>query len=185
MHGTSTARADRVGRPVEIAPMHVPRKRADRAGGCWSRALLGLGGGWQLVRIRSTRRPWRQPSRRDLRAQPARGDGAATSADDVVVTLPATTSPSPRRTSSPAPAATSTSARSTSAIASRRASCWPDHGAPSSTIQIAQAEATLAQQLEATCSRRRPTRELAQVTTARQPLVKEGWVTHSKATPIA
>ena len=57
--------------------------------------------------------------------------------------------------------------------------------APEVEHQIAQAEGTLAQ-LKATLQQAKANRDLAQVTWDRDgKLVQKGWVTNSKATPIA
>jgi hypothetical protein len=89
-------RADRVARPVEIAPMHHPDKR--RRWGGW---LLGLAvllvlsggvalGGWRYVSRHSAALAASE-QRRDL-VPSLRLAAVRASADDVVVSLPATTS---------------------------------------------------------------------------------------------
>jgi RND family efflux transporter MFP subunit len=173
--------ADRVGRPVEIAPMHHPDKRRR-----WGGRLLGLAvllvlsggvtlGGWRYVSQRSAALAASE-QRRDLvpslRLAPVRA-----SADDVVVSLPATTS---------AFSVADIFARASGYIEKRevdigdrvkKGQLLAQIVAPELDHQIDQAEATL-KQLEASVRQAQANRDLAQVTWDRDSgLVQKGWVT--------
>jgi RND family efflux transporter MFP subunit len=172
---------DRVGRPVEIAPLHHPDKRRR-----WGVRLLGLAvllalsggvtlGGWRYV---SQHRAALAASeqRRDL-VPSLRLAAVRASADDVVVSLPATTS---------AFSVADIFARASGYIEKRevdigdrvkKGQLLAQIAAPELDHQIAQAEATL-KQLEATVRQAQANRDLAQVTWDRDSvLVQKGWVT--------
>jgi RND family efflux transporter MFP subunit len=174
-------RADRVARPVEIAPMHHPDKR--RRWGGW---LLGLAvllvlsggvalGGWRYVSQHSAALAASE-QRRDL-VPSLRLAAVRASADDVVVSLPATTS---------AFSVADIFARASGYIEKRevdigdrvkKGQLLVQIVAPELDHQIAQAEATL-KQLEATVRQAQANRDLAQVTWDRDSgLVQKGWVT--------
>ena len=173
--------ADRVGRPVEIAPMRHPEKRRR-----WSGRLLGLAvllvlsggvtlGGWRYV---SQHRAALAASeqRRDL-VPSLRLAAVRASADDVVVSLPATTS---------AFSVADIFARASGYIEKRevdigdrvkKGQLLAQIVAPELDHQIDQAEATL-KQLEASVRQAQANRDLAQVTWDRDSgLVQKGWVT--------
>jgi RND family efflux transporter MFP subunit len=173
--------ADRVGRPVEIAPTRHPEKRRR-----WSGRLLGLAillvlsggvtfGGWRYV---SQHRAALAASeqRRDL-VPSLRLAAVRASADDVVVSLPATTS---------AFSVADIFARASGYIEKRevdigdrvkKGQLLAQIVAPELDHQIDQAEATL-KQLEASVRQAQANRDLAQVTWDRDSgLVQKGWVT--------
>jgi RND family efflux transporter MFP subunit len=174
-------RADRIERPAEIAPMHQPDKR--RRWGGW---LLGLAvllvlsggvalGGWRYVSQHSAALAASE-QRRDL-VPSLRLAAVRASADDVVVSLPATTS---------AFSVADIFARASGYIEKRevdigdrvkKGQLLVQIVAPELDHQIAQAEATL-KQLEATVRQAQANRDLAQVTWDRDSgLVQKGWVT--------
>jgi RND family efflux transporter MFP subunit len=173
--------ADRVGRPVEIAPMHHPDKRRR-----WGGRLLGLAvllvlgggvtlGGWRYVSQHNAALAASE-QRRDL-APSLRLAAVRASADDVVVSLPATTS---------AFSVADIFARASGYIEKRevdigdrvkKGQLLVQIVAPELDHQIAQAEATL-KQLEASVRQAQANRDLAQVTWDRDSgLVQKGWVT--------
>jgi RND family efflux transporter MFP subunit len=173
--------AARVGRPVDIAPMDRPDKRRR-----WGGRLLGLAvllvlaggvtlGGWRYV---SQHRAALGASeqRRDL-VPSLRLAAVRASADDVVVSLPATTS---------AFAVADIFARASGYIEKRevdigdrvkKGQLLAQIVAPELDHQIDQAEATL-KQLEASVRQAQANKDLAQVTWDRDSgLVQKGWVT--------
>jgi RND family efflux transporter MFP subunit len=173
--------ADRVARPVEIAPMHQPDKRRR-----WGGRLLGLAvllalsggvtlGGWRYVSQRSAALAASE-QRRDL-VPSLRLAAVRASADDVVVSLPATTS---------AFSVADIFARASGYIEKRevdigdrvkKGQLLAQIVAPELDHQIDQAEATL-KQLEASVRQAQANRDLAQVTWDRDSgLVQKGWVT--------
>src|SRR5262245_17209644 len=172
--------ADRVARPVEVAPIHHPDKRRR-----WGGRLLGLAvllvlcggvtlGGWRYVSQRSAALAASE-QRRDL--VPSLRLAAVRASADVVVSLPATTS---------AFSVADIFARASGYIEKRevdigdrvkKGQLLAQIVAPELDHQIDQAEATL-KQLEASVRQAQANRDLAQVTWDRdRGLVQKGWVT--------